>query len=218
LVVRLGPGGFRVTWLGLGLGGRRLGRGRFRVSPPGLGRAPWGWGDAGGGWPRSALDPAPAGSLSARLPGNLSRTWLDGRRGGGRARAVPGNPPRTRLPGNLPRAWLPGNHARRGARRGARNSRAAGPSGAVSWFSQARRTRPFVGNPKRTPEPARPGTAPKQGPRARKKGAWGGPAAGSRVTWPQLGETAGWRPPLGAGAVSRGAVAAGGEGAGPAFG
>ena len=266
------PGNLARTWLDR----RRLGRGRFRVSPPRLGRDRWRairlplgrarFRVTSPGLGRKAasgnLSQPWAGALPgnpARRPGDISRTA-----GATGTAAVPPGPPCAReangvrcepagrlLGEGLRAAWkaVPGSLARprfrvtppagrpitreplglrgrqwcwQGLRARARRAVcASGPGprpgragGTASWFFRPAIQTLFFGNPKRTPERARPGAAPKQGPRVCKKGASRGAAAGSRVTWPKKGETARWRPPFRAGAVSEGAVAGGAVAAG----
>lgn len=218
---RLERGGFRVACLGLGRGafGRRAASRRLwlalagsRVAGPALGQRD------------SRVTCLEVGAK--RLPGTLPET---------RAKRLPGNPSRPgagRLSGNPARraagsspaaaaagmavvlAGPPGGCEAGGARSTPRSAAWAGwrdrelvfPNPGANWF---------FGNAGRAPERAGPGCAPKRGPRVCKKGApRRGPAAGSRVTWPEKGETARWRPPSRAGAVF-GRRCSGGWGGGP---
>ena len=88
-----------------------------------------------------------------------------------------------------------------------------GPAGPVSWFFPTPvQTLLSETQGVRRSAPSRV-RRPSEAPGSVKEGARRGPAAGSRVTRPKKGETARWRPPLRAGAVSRGAATAGAEGA-----
>ena len=182
-----------------------------------------------------------AGSLAQPWPGDRGQalpgfrvTWLTlgraGRRpwrarfrvtclglgGHGFRVASPARPPTTREPPGL-RGRPRRQQGRRAPTR--RTGRPPGPrprpgraGGAVSWFFQtAVQTLLSETRSVRASAPSR-GPRPSGAPGSIRESSRRGPGAGSRVTWPKKGETARWRPPFRAGAVSRGAATAGGEG------
>ena len=159
MVVRLGPDGFRVTWLRLGWAGS--------------GWAGFGWGARASGYPASDLVERARGAASARLGPGFRVTRLAGRPRARQASGVLGGP--NMVSGNLARLrFRVASPARRKARVAGPGPRPGLGGGTASWFFPRPRTQEFFGNPTRTPERAGPGSAPRRGPRVCKKGAWGG--------------------------------------------